>query len=389
MFGRTPGAATVDAMPKPLPNLSFSDPAAAALWAALQTLDESTQLQVLGSLRSQLAVPEDRPTSAARRQAVAIAALREVAEHLGHAPSVEQYRQFRSEHPELVSDGALRHSLGGHWANALREAGLDAPPESTAIVVPTSQRYTPAQAIAVVKECANELGEVPSYTAYRRWLDSPEIAARPGARPSSLPTFYRLFGNWSGALVAAELVKATGLPRAIPSSARADSVVFTYTLGELTGILVEMAALEGRPPRRSRYDYLREQILAKAAARGEIRRIPTRHALTKAFGTWDDALRVAGVLEPDRSVTAKRPIPDAEIIGALREGHRAIGEPFTAARYEVWAREQRARRRQAGTRRAFPSCWVVERAFGCWADGVRAALGNANARDAAHDRAPQ
>ena len=376
-------------MSKPLPNLSFSDPAAAAVWAALQTLDESTQLEVFGSLRSQLAVPEDRPTSAARRQAVAIAALREVAEHLGHAPSVEQYRQFRSEHPELVSDGAVRHSLGGRWANALRQAGLDAPPESSAIVVSTSQRYMPAQAIAVVRECADELGEVPSFTAYRRWLDSPEIASRPGARPRSLATFYRLFGSWSGALAAAGLVKATGLPRAIPSSARADSAVFAYTLGELTGVLVEMAALEGRPPRRSRYDLLREQLLTQAAARGEIRRIPTRHGLTKAFGTWDDALRMAGVLEPDRSVTAKRPIPDAEIIGALREGHRAIGEPFTVARYDVWAREQRALCRRAGIRRAYPSRSVVERAFGCWADAVRAALGNADARDAAHDGAPQ
>jgi hypothetical protein len=150
-----------------------------------------------------------------------------------------------------------------------------------------------------------------------------------------------------------------------------------------------MAALEGRPPRRSRYDLLREQLLAKVAARGEIRRIPTRHALTKAFGTWDDALRMAGVLEPDRSVTAKRPIPDAEIIGALREGHRAIGEPFTVARYDVWAREQRALCRRAGTRRPYPSRSVVERALGCWADAVRAALGNVGAAGSAKAGARQ
>ena len=73
----------------------FTQPSAAAVWAAVCTLDPALQWEVLRELQKRLGAADMLPSSQNAQRA--ILALREAAELQGGSPSVRDYEELREQ----------------------------------------------------------------------------------------------------------------------------------------------------------------------------------------------------------------------------------------------------------------------------------------------------
>jgi hypothetical protein len=267
----------------------FRDQVTAVVWAAVLALDEGAQHELLAELRKRLSAPRERQTLAASRVARAISALRQADALLGHAPSVEDYRRLRLDHPDWPADSSLRAWLGGSWNQSLERAHLDRVPDVLAIAPDIGGAFTRDEVIAAVQECAKDLGRVPAFHDYRGWVTSPRVRQRPGRRPKAQRVFERRFGGWLGSLVAAGLARddGTGAPTSNGCLGRGRA----YTDEQLYQAMQEIAELAGSKtlPRTSHYDQLRFEILDEERSKGlPPRAFPGSDKLRKRFGGWGE-----------------------------------------------------------------------------------------------------
>jgi hypothetical protein len=176
------------------------------VWVAIERLDAGPQFEVLRELATLHAQSVESPRTAADKVRAAVNALRDVAEVLGHSPSVKDYRSVRDGSPELKlpPDGTVRRWLGADWNGCLKQALLDAVSDRdfAARAIGLSDRFDDDEVLAALRECASELGHPPTVIEYFGWARRPDVRDRPGQRPLSFGPLER-FGGLRTALVAA------------------------------------------------------------------------------------------------------------------------------------------------------------------------------------------
>jgi len=361
----------------------FTDPGARIVWPAILTLPVAAQHQILGELRDRLACLEGTSTYETRVRH-AITSLREVADLLEHSPSVEQYRLARANNARRgwPPDGNVRRWLGGSWNDCLREARLDSVAGGDVIVSQNGPAFSADEVIAALRDCARDLGDIPTLSAYYAWARRPDVKARPGRRPSSQSPFDRNFGSYYKALVAAGLVDGSAtLPAQRSSLVRLASYHVSHE--QIFAALREVAGSLGRSPRVRDYNEYREKLIRESSAAGHPRSLPSHSKIQKEFSVWDAALKAAD-LKPlggraTRSYKGDRGrkgpmLPDEYVFSVLREAYEELGNPFTVAAYKAWRITQRERDRAARVFRRLPDYDVIHSRFGTWGEGVRRAL---------------
>jgi hypothetical protein len=362
----------------------FVDPGARVVWAGVRQLDVALQFALLEELQEQLGAVARLDTHE-RQVRHAIAVLREAAQLLEHSPTVGEYRQLRSESPERMSawppDGTIRRWLGGNWNEALGRAHLESVRDGDALVYANGPAFTADEITAALRECARELGDVPTISRFFAWARRPDVVARAGRRPQSLQPIQRLFGGFVEALRAAGLADG-GEPGALSRSTIVRMGNYRITEEQMLDAIRLVAKRIGRSPRVQEYLRERELIIQESAAAGEPRAIPSHAKIQRHFSIWDDAL-VAADLKPlggrhTQSNPRKPSGPRAHehtnegVLAVLAEAHDAIGDPFTIAAFTEWRTEQAERDKQAGRTRRLPSVDTVYARFGTWPAAVEA-----------------
>lgn len=200
-----------------------------------------------------------------------LAELNELAEELGHPPSLQDYR----EHGEHSATTYYSHF--GSWRDAMQAAGFE--PREPESEIPKDELR------AELRRVAEELGETPSVgqmnTHGKYWVS----------------TYRRHFGSWNDAIEDAGLT-----PNAYRQS---EPVSEEELLAELNRIADEY----GAPPT---FDTMEDA--GQYAARTYIRR----------FGSWNEAVEAAGFDPNPRTVT------DEELLDSLSELAAELGKQPTA-----------------------------------------------------------
>lgn len=372
-------------LPHPKPRLKlFHDPSAEVVWAGICALDEASQHDVLDELRRRLAISELRDGPADSRRAEAVRGLREAAALNGGSPSWRTYVRLQVEHPDadLPHPGTVKKWLGARtWNEALAEAHLESVPDGEVLVVERGSEFTADEAAAAVKEAADELGDVPTLTAYLAWARKPSTRARAGRRPSSQGVFDRLFPGqgFKGALVLAGLANADSATGIVAGKVGRG---YAYTDEEMANALMEVARRIGslpRGPRVAEFNQTRALILAEEQAAGKPQRaFPTYQAIHRRYpGSWDEALVAAGLQPLGGVATAtrrevapreRRRFDDDQVLADLLEGYDAIGDDFGYHDYEAWRRQLVADHFAAGKPRRIVSAQTARSRYGTWPD---------------------
>jgi len=366
----------------------FANPAAAAVWAAIQHLPEKTKHALLEHLTAHLAIPELGRTKQQIKEARAVVALREARELLADDEQLtpEAYERLRAAHVkrEWSPESSVRRWFNGSWNDALRAAGLDALPAGDALVIPQGGAYTKEELLRAVRECADEKGQPVTLSEYLAWARRAEVRARPGRRPVSQPVVDRLFPDgWHSVLFAAGVLKegATGRTAA---DGKVFPSVYRYPDEDMRIALRECAQALGKSPTVADYERWRRAVVGERDEDGgPVRCVPSYNAMLRRFGYWDDVLIAAG-LSP-RGGRAVRDVPprprrksprfnESEVLAAIREAHAACGSPFTVAAYVAWREGQIERDRAAGRFRKLPSLDAIRSRFGRWDQAVKRAL---------------
>lgn len=163
--------------------------------------------------------------------------------------------------------GTFRHRFGS-WPKALRAAGL----------IPPERSYTDGELIALLQSAEERLARSPT----KRAFDAIDGYPRSGL-------YVRRFGSWEEAL----------------RSAGCETRKLRYTDDELVGALCQAGDELGRVPTRDELDALKGY--------------PGSHTYVSRFGSWDDALRAAGYRPPKRGYT------DDELLRALKRAAKRLG----------------------------------------------------------------
>ncbi|HWQ22568.1 MAG TPA: hypothetical protein VNK94_00515 [Gaiellaceae bacterium] len=379
---------TPEAPPLPGRGEIFTSPAAKAVWAAILTLPDAEQHDVLSELRARLACVEGVDSHETRVR-FAIACLRDAAGILGRSPSVADYRELRALHPERrwPADGSLRTWLGGSWNDCLRAARLDAVADGDVLVAQLGPAFTEEEVREALLQCAEDLGDIPTLAQYYGWARRPDVQRRPGRRPQSQPPFDRLFGGYYQALIAAGLVGGNHGAKAKRTTLQR-LASYRVTEERIQEALRQVASRLGRSPRVSEYTAFREEIMREALERGSPVALPGHSTIQKRYPVWDKALVAAG-LEPlgGRSTTSvrrttraqRRPrFTDEVLLAVLREAYAAIGDPFTVEAFNRWRKAERERARAERRFRRIPGYDAYYTRFGTWDQAVRRALEDAS-----------
>jgi hypothetical protein len=372
--------------PMPLPGRGeiFTSPAARAVWAAIVTLPDGEQHLVLSELRDRLACVTGVDSHETRVR-FGISCLRDAAAILGRSPSVADYRELRALHPERrwPADGSLRTWLGGSWNDCLRAARLDTVPDGDVLVAQLGPAFSEQEVCEALRQCAHDLGDIPTLAQYYGWARRPDVKRRPGRRPQSQPPFDRLFGGYCQALAAAGLVDGDGCVQAKRTTLQR-LASYRVTEERIQEALRQVAARLGRSPRVSEYTALREEIMREALERGSPVALPAHSTIQQRYPVWDDALLTAGLeplggrstsSRPRSARTERRPrFTDEELMAVLREAYAALGDPFTVDAYKHWRKAQVEQARRERRIRRIPSYYVYYTRFKTWDEAVRRAL---------------
>lgn len=267
-------------------------------------------------------------------------------------------------HESALTDKAIRYF--GSWDNALRHIGLD--PAKIRLFRPTWRGISPwrgATKTVIIAELRRRKRAAEALS-WKKLL--PEKFG-----PALLNRGAKLFGSWSGALRAARLDpfhggrspwadaeksailveiqrrKRTGLPLGYdavcaekwgqPLIKRAEKLFGSWRKALLS------AGIEPERGRSQWADATKVQIVAEirrrkragrallsTPSRGELHGRALRDRVTKLFGTWNAALRAAGI-EPFKENSAWKHASRAGVLGEIRRRSRA-GEPLATRKVE-------------------------------------------------------
>lgn len=362
----------------------FADASARAVWAAITALPAALQHQVLAALRDLLACL-DGTTTGETRVRHAVRCLCEARDLLGHSPSVGEYRRLhasRGRELQWPSDSNIRSWLGGSWNDCLREARLAPVPDGDVLVAGLGSAFTADEITEALRECASELGDVPTISQYYAWSRRGDVVARPGRRPQSQSPFVRTFGGYAPALKAAGLIDGEHAGAAKRSTVvRVGSYFITNEL--IGAALREVAERLDRSPRTADYQLEREKVITESIEAGQPRSLPAVSTIQKAYGNWDAALVDAGLVPLGGRATRSKPrsrsgsgrrINDSDALAVLREAYAVLGDPFTVSAFHAWRREQLERDRLERRWRSLPTYDLYRSRWGTWRNALQAAF---------------
>jgi hypothetical protein len=375
----------------------LKDPGARAIWAAILSLGEAGQHDVLGLLQERLACTTEARSPREVREARAVAALREANEIVGGAPAESAYRQVRDRERaggrgcDWPDDRTIRRWIGPSWNDALTRAGLQAIPDADAVVVQRGSDFDREEVIAALRDCAAQLGGVPSVSRYLSWArrqtaNGDADGDGDGRVPRSIGPINRLFGGWLGLLTAAGMIEGsspTGLARSNLTRAAAG---YGYTDEQMRAATREITERLGFVPRTTDYTTERERLLTEEETAGKPpRAFPSFNALNRRYGTWDAALADAGLrpfggrhrnARPRRPPVRSKPcVSEETVLAAIRYCYREMGEPFTSSVYRRWRKQRHRQAREQGVWLRLPDYTTVLKRFGGWSTACQKALG--------------
>jgi len=246
-------------------------------WKADGTLDHpgvSTMERLFGSWSEALVAAGVATRKPVWNRARIKAAMRAWTAQHGHAPTRAEWAPADPTGKRPSYAVVVRRFES--WTEALQAAG----------VLPASlRRWDRAGAIEAMRAFAREHGRAPTS------LDWSQSAAE---HPSA-GTVGALFGSWSEGLLEAGL----------------DTHVVNWDRKMILVALQEWTALHGRPPRPSQWS-----ISDRAGAH------PTNRTVRNRFGSWDAALRAAGVATPKTPAWNERRILTAMRKWQVKHGRR-------------------------------------------------------------------
>jgi len=249
-------------------------------------------------------------------------ALRASVQAYGRPPRAGEWRQGDPTGDRPSSQVVLRRF--GSWTIALHAAGLSSQPRP----------WTPKLIIEALREWTGVHGHPPTVG---EWNTAPSGDTHPPGR-----TVVNCFGSWRQALHEAGLADRRP-PRATEPSTRATSRRMKFTDDEVIAALRSEAESRGHSPRLSEW-------------KRRPRTGPGVRAVLNHFGSWNAGLRAAGL-----EVTHEMGKWTQEaVIDALGAHARDRGR---TPRRDDW--------RQAAPTR--PQVGIVEKLFGSWNAGLRAA----------------
>jgi hypothetical protein len=167
-----------------------------------------------------------------------------------------------------------------------------------------------AECVAALQVVAERVGAPPSL---RQYEEHRRLLAELGVPLPASGFVVRVFGGWLNAL------RAAGCPppdrhRRPKDPAVYDPAVPRYTRDELVQALSAFAADLGRAPTVKSYSAWRERRLRVLASNRHRAHLPSQDTLRRAFGSWDGALRAAG-LDP---ASRKTPSAFSDVLGGTR-----------------------------------------------------------------------
>jgi hypothetical protein len=345
----------------------FHDSRCEIVWAAVTALDVGEQRELLALLASLFDRAAADPRTDKDKVRLGVHALREVADVLGHSPSIAAYEEVRQTLPELrlPPNGSVRRWLGGSWNACLRRALLEAVSDGdfAARAIGLNDRFEDEETFEALRQCVNELGFAPSITAYFGWARRPDVRERQGRRPLSYKPFER-FGGIRSALVAAGVLGENEARHAV--NGRLLPLRYAYSEQDICSALQLIAKRLGRSPRASEYEKERQRARAEWRASGETEPLPTVDVIRKRYGYWNAALEKAGLTPLAHQnlphLGTRRPVyTDEEKLDWIRRAWMKVGEPFTGYAYKHWRKEALVE-----TGEAIPCLPVIERTFGGW-----------------------
>jgi hypothetical protein len=153
----------------------------------------------------------------AAREARLIAAVRDVATAVKHAPStteyIDEYTKRRADGDSTLPSVSAIVKHFKSWVHALAAAGLTGENPLPSHQYRRSRRgsrsYVTRRITDCISACARECERVPTTGAYVHWREQ-KLTGAPGRRPipadiPCLKTIYLHFGSWPAALEAAGL----------------------------------------------------------------------------------------------------------------------------------------------------------------------------------------
>ena len=230
-----------------------------------------------------------------------LADLREAARRLGKTPTRGEYKNIPG-----LADASVLETRFGSWNAALERVGLE----------PNLRRYTDAQLIESLRRAADELGGTPAKYDLRgmKGFPDPEV-------------YSKRFGSW------AEAVRRAGLPPRVVDRRH-------YTDRYLLEALARAADDLGRTPTWGEF----------RAMEG----VPGMDAYRDRFGSWREALRLAGLTPRSRGG-----ISDDELAAELRRAAAVLGN--TPSKEELRLMD------------GFPNPDTYWKRYGSWGEAVRRA----------------
>jgi Homing endonuclease associated repeat len=274
----------------------FESEAAALLFHGFLALGRTDQYRYADAVQRELTARRPRDTPS-RKVEDGIRVLREAATLEGGPPSIKGFEALRKQHPEWrwPPAGNLRRWLGvGSWAEALRRASLPATVPGDALESEVGPAFTADEARLALRECASDLGRVEGFNAYHAWAHRADVRRRAGRRPLSEGPFYRLFGSFRNALVAASLVE-DGQSAFVTASGQIRAAHYRVSDEQIVQGLQEVARRLGHPPNSSEYIHTRETIYTASVAQGAVRALPSFATIMRRFVRWQNALAAAGL----------------------------------------------------------------------------------------------
>jgi HNH endonuclease len=343
------------------------DEAEDAAIAFLLRLDPVTQSEVLRRFEEVLQRELDTESSRERKVATA---LHEAKRTLGKPPSIEQYNALRRAHPERgwPDPRSVKRWLGVRsWNDALVRVRLEPVLEGDTIEGALGPIYSVAEVVQAVRDCADDLGRVPTIGDYFAWQRRPDVRERAGRRPASTWVFDRIFGGFRRARVAAGLVEDEPTA-AHPSDVVLRSANYRVTDEQILEDIRYAAARTSDPLTARVYDRERRLVYQETKAAGHPRALTGVTTIHRRFRLWPAALEAAGIAKRPRAQFVDqretRRLSDDQLLGAMSDAYDELGKQLTVRSYAAWRDRQAAD--DLAKRRALPSHPTIARRFGSW-----------------------